>query len=74
MDALGDPAGAAEAFGDAIALSPGAPFREDAEARRVEALDALPDKARCERAREAFIARYPAGLHAARVSQRCKRP
>ena len=74
MDALSDPAGAAEAFGDAMALAPAAPFREDAEARRVEALDALPDRARCERARDAFIARYPAGLHANNVLKRCKRP
>jgi len=74
MDALSDPAGAAEAFADAVALAPAAPFREDAEARRVEALDALADRARCERARDAFIARYPAGIHASKVLQRCKRP
>lgn len=74
MDALNDPAGAAEAFADAIALAPSAPFREDAEARRVEALDALPDRARCERVRDAYLSRYPAGLHARQVAQRCKRP
>lgn len=74
MDALNDPAGASEAFADAIALAPSAPFREDAEARRVEALDALPDRARCERVRDAYLSRYPAGLHARQVIQRCKRP
>jgi transmembrane sensor len=74
MDALNDPAGAAEAFADAIALAPAAPFREDAEARRVEALDALPDRARCERVREAYLSRYPSGLHAKQVALRCKRP
>ncbi|MDB4937640.1 MAG: hypothetical protein JWP87_4612 [Labilithrix sp.] len=74
MDALNDPAGAAEAFADAIALAPGAPFREDAEARRVDALDALPDRARCERVRDAYLARYPTGLHARQVATRCKRP
>jgi transmembrane sensor len=74
MDALSDPAGAAEAFADAIALAPGAPFREDAEARRVEALDALPDRGRCERVRDAYLARYPTGLHARQVATRCKRP
>jgi type V secretory pathway adhesin AidA len=74
MDALNDPGGAAEAFADSIALAPAAPFREDAEARRVEALDALPDRARCERVRDAFLARYPTGLHARQVAQRCKRP
>lgn len=74
LDALGDPAGAVEALSDAIALSPTAPFREDAEARRVEALDALPDRARCENARDAYLSRYPAGLHAKRIAQRCRRP
>jgi transmembrane sensor len=74
MDSLRDPAGAAEAFGDAIALAPSAPFREDAEARRVEALEALPDRGRCERARDAYLARYPTGLHARRIGQRCKSP
>lgn len=74
MDALNDPSGAAEAFADAIVLAPSAPFREDAEARRVEALDALPDRARCERVRDAYLGRYPAGLHARQVAQRCKRP
>jgi transmembrane sensor len=74
LDALGDPAGAAEAFADAIALAPSAPFREDAEARRIDALDAMPDRARCERARDAYLARFPSGLHARQVTQRCKRP
>src|SRR5262249_18278345 len=31
LDTLGDPAGASEAFADAVALAPEAPFREDAE-------------------------------------------
>lgn len=74
MDALHDLDGAAEAFGDAITLAPGAPFREDAEARRVEALDGLGDPARCERARDSYLTRYPAGLHAKQIAQRCKRP
>ena len=72
MDALSDPAGAAEAFADAVSLAPAAPFREDAEARRVEALDALSDRARCERARDAYLTRYPSGLHAKQLAQRCK--
>jgi transmembrane sensor len=74
MDALADPAGAAEAFADAIALAPSAPFREDAEARRVEALDALPDRSRCEHARDAYLTRYPSGLHTKQIALRCKRP
>lgn len=71
LDALGDPAGAAEAFGDAIALGPTAPFREDAEARRVDAFHAMGDVARCAEARSAYLARYPSGLHARRVAQLC---
>lgn len=74
LDALHDPGGAAEAFADAMALSPSGPFREDAEARRVEALDALPDRSRCERARDAYLAHYPTGLHAKQIAIRCKRP
>ena len=71
LGALGDPVGGAEALQDAVALSPNAPFREDAEARLVEALDAAGDLARCERARSAYLARYPQGLHAKGVSARC---
>ncbi|HTQ47109.1 MAG TPA: hypothetical protein VMI75_30350, partial [Polyangiaceae bacterium] len=60
LDALGDPAGALAAFDDAIVLAPRAGFREDAEARRVEALDRMNDT-RCPAARQAFLARYPHG-------------
>ena len=70
LDALGDPAGAVDAFADAMALAPGAGFREDAEARRVEALDRLHD-GRCAAARRAYLERYPGGLHAATVGARC---
>jgi len=70
LDALGDPAGAVEAFGDAMALAPAAGFREDAEARRVEALDRMHD-GRCRAARDAYLARYPGGLHATAVGARC---
>jgi hypothetical protein len=71
LDALGDPAGAAEAFGDAIALAPTAPFREDAEARRVDAFDAAGDSGRCRDARAKYLARYPSGLHTKQIEQRC---
>ena len=73
LDQLGDPAGAAEAFRDAIALSPLAPFREDAEARLVDALDASGDAAHCREARAAYLNRYPRGLHASRITSRCAR-
>lgn len=71
LDSLSDPAGAAEAFADAVVLAPDAPFREDAEARRVEALDRVGDTARCEAARAGYLARYPTGIHARQVAGRC---
>jgi transmembrane sensor len=71
LDSLGDPRGAAEAFSDCIALAPGATFREDAEARLVEALDRAHDAGRCAVARQGYLARFPNGLHAASVAARC---
>lgn len=73
LDALGDAAGAAEAFGDAIVLSPNAAFREDAEARRVDAFDAMGDHARCADARASYLARYPSGIHGRRLGQLCSK-
>lgn len=71
QDTLHEPAGAAEAFADAIVLAPNGPFREDAEARRVEALEAAGDRARCEEAKAAFLTRYPGGIHRPRVARAC---
>ncbi|WP_394830129.1 FecR domain-containing protein [Pendulispora rubella] len=72
LDVLGDPAGALEALDDAIELAPAAQFREDAEARRVDALDAMADP-RCVSARTAYLERYPKGVHARVIRQRqCK--
>lgn len=73
LDKLADAAGAEEAFRDAITLSPDASFREDCEARRVEALEAMHDDTGCERARADYLARYPGGLYVSRVSKRCAR-
>ncbi len=70
LDSLGDPAGAEEALLDALRLARGGPLREDAEARRVEALDRMGSPA-CAKAREDYLARYPAGVHRAAVSGRC---
>jgi hypothetical protein len=72
QDTLHDPAGAADAFADAIVLAPNGPFREDAEARRVEALDAAGRRERCAEAKAAFLARYAAGIHRQRVSTMCE--
>jgi hypothetical protein len=71
LDSLGDPGGAAEAFADAIRLAPGASFREDAEARLVEALDRAHAGSACAAARRSYLARFPGGLHAASVAARC---
>jgi transmembrane sensor len=71
MDSLGDASGALEALADAIQLAPGAPFREDAEARRVQLLSRSGAVASCEQARASYLARYPAGAHTALVSSLC---
>lgn len=71
LDSLGDPSGAAEALADAVSLAPSAPFREDADARLVEAFDRMHDGGRCAAARRAYLTRYPGGLHAAAVAARC---
>jgi hypothetical protein len=72
MDALGDPAGAAEALRDALALAPGGTFREDAEARLVQAYQATGDRGRCQAARDAYLAHHPRGGHAKVVSRLCE--
>jgi transmembrane sensor len=72
QDTLHDPAGAAEAFADAVVLAPNGPFREDAEARRVEALDSAGRHEQCADAKTLFLARYPSGIHRQRVSGMCK--
>jgi FecR protein len=70
LDALGDAAGAVEALSDSIALAPSGPLREDAEARRVEALD-VEHSPECASSRDAFLARYPRSVHQSVVARRC---
>ncbi len=71
MDALGDIPGALRAFDMAIKLGPGYPFIEDVEARRVEALERLGQTARCRSAKQAYLAKYPSGVHMGSVERRC---
>jgi transmembrane sensor len=71
MDSLGDVSGALEAFTDAAALARSEAVREDAEARKVQALERLGDVAGCARARDAYLARFPSGIHAANIRRRC---
>jgi len=72
LDSLGDAHGALEAFDDAIALAPRGPLRQDAEARRVEALS-VERSPLCAAARDAFLERYAASAHAAVVAVQCVR-
>jgi transmembrane sensor len=71
LDTLGDPRGAEEALRDAIALGPGSPFREDAEARRVDALGRMGDAGGCAAARAAYLARWPNGTYRRAVELGC---
>lgn len=71
MDSLGNTAGALEAFNDAIALAPSGHVREDAEARRVQTLERMGNHTACQRARDAYLVRYPKGVHSASIRQRC---
>ena len=71
LDRLNDPRGAAEAFKDAMAVAPDAPFREDAQARLVEAYEASHDHSRCLEARAAYLLRYPRGVHGDKIASRC---
>lgn len=74
LDSLGDPRGAEEAFREAMALGPRSPFREDAEARRVEALSRMGDGAGCAAARDAYLARWPNGTYRRAVGLYCGGP
>lgn len=70
-DTLHDPAGADAALRDAIALAPDATLREDAEARRVGVLQKMGDSSGCIQTRDAYLAKYPAGIHRASVEKSC---
>jgi hypothetical protein len=74
LDSLGDARGAEEAFREAMALGPRSPFREDAEARRVQALARMGDGAGCAAARDAYLARWPSGTYRRAVGLYCGGP
>jgi hypothetical protein len=71
MDTFGDKKGALAAFDDAVSLSKSGSVREDAEARRVQVLEALGDWARCRSLRDAYLSRFPDGVHASAMRTRC---
>ncbi len=72
MDHLGDLAGAVVSLQRAVRLAPGASFHEDALARLVQATDRLGRRGDCARARDAYLARYPGGIHAGTVAKACE--
>lgn len=74
LNELGDPEAAAEAFEEAMRLAPSESFREDALARRVQALEATGDQGACVAAREQYMKSYPSGTHAVTVARRCPGP
>ena len=71
MDRLGDFAGAIQALERAMTLAPGSGFREDAMARLVTAYARSGNAARCSRARDAYLKRYPEGVHRNTVAKQC---
>jgi tetratricopeptide (TPR) repeat protein len=71
LNHLNDAAGALAALEDAVRLGPRASFREEAEARIVDALAALGRDTECIRARERFAERHPRSVHAASVAAKC---
>lgn len=72
LNELGAPLDAKEAFEDAITLDPAGSFREDADARIVEALEAAGLTAECVERRERYLRLYPSGLHERIVTRRCR--
>lgn len=71
MDSLREVRGAIRALERALTLAPQGTFAEDAMARLVLAREALDDRAGCSRARARYLARYPEGVHAQHVAERC---
>jgi len=75
LEMHGDPKQASKALEEAARSAPeGSALREDAEARRIDALDAAGDVPACLTAQRAYVARYPNSVHRARVLSRCRKP
>jgi hypothetical protein len=71
LNSLDDANGAVEAFTFALAHPGGGFFREDAEARRVEALAKAGRTLECCQARDRFLASHPGAVRAALVAKQC---
>lgn len=71
MDSLGDPRRAVQSLRRALQLGRQQGFAEDALARLVLAHDAAGQQQACRKARKRYLARYPRGVHARSLEQRC---
>ncbi len=71
MDSLRDTRGAVLALERALQLDSLGEFAEDALARLVLAQEARGDRSACGHARDRYLARYPEGVHAQHVAERC---
>jgi hypothetical protein len=72
MDAFGDLTGGAEALHDAIRLSPGASFREDAESRLVQLYHRQANRESCQIAKAEYLKHFPSGAASKVVKQLCE--
>jgi transmembrane sensor len=71
MDIFGDVSGSIDALRDAIQLSPGASFREDAESRLVQLYNRQGNRDACQSERAAYLSRFPHGAASKVVSRLC---
>jgi TolA-binding protein len=72
LDTLHEAARAAQSFGMAMSLARDPVRREDAAARHAEALDRAGEISKCRLARATYLAEYPEGAHAGRVTAFCR--
>lgn len=72
MDIFGDLNGSVEAFRDAIALSPSATFREDAESRLVQIYYRQGNLDKCRAAKIGYMKRFPSGAASKVISRLCE--
>ena len=72
MDIFGDVSGSIDALRDAIHLSPGASFREDAESRLVQLYNRQGNFVACQAAKSEYLNHFPRGAANKVVSRLCE--
>ena len=72
MDIFGDLSGSVDALRDAIQLSPGATFREDAESRLVQVYNRQGNFTACQAAKSEYLNHFPHGAANRVVSRLCE--